>query len=173
MPGRGSIAALLMTACIALAGGCVKRTLQITSDPVGALVWVNDREIGRTPLELEFVYYGTYDVRLVKEGYESLLTTGDAKAPVWDFVGPDFVAELLPVELESRIEWHYTLDPRPGTPEAERAGLVDRASGLRAELAADPGPAADADPDGEEEPADGITEEGPEGSPGAPGDTTE
>ncbi|MFB3120043.1 MAG: PEGA domain-containing protein [Stenotrophomonas maltophilia] len=36
----------------------------ITSEPPGALVWLNDREIGRTPVDVDFEFYGRYDVRL-------------------------------------------------------------------------------------------------------------
>ena len=58
-----------------LCTGCVRRTISIVSNPPGALVWLNDREVGRTPIEVEFLYYGTYDVRIVKDGYEPLITT--------------------------------------------------------------------------------------------------
>lgn len=56
-------------AAVSLAG-CVERTISITSDPSGALVFLNDEEIGRTPCEASFLHYGTYDVRIVKDGYE-------------------------------------------------------------------------------------------------------
>ncbi len=55
--------AFLCVLCVSVvnlfAAGCVQRTITITSDPPGALVWLNDREIGRTPLDVNFVYYGT------------------------------------------------------------------------------------------------------------------
>ena len=70
---------VLLVLPIVLLGGCVKRTIMVTSDPEGALVWLNEREVGRTPVEVEFLYYGTYDVRLVKDGYEPLLTKGEAE----------------------------------------------------------------------------------------------
>ena len=120
--------------CLVLAaGGCVRRTLSITSDPSGALVWLNDREIGRTPVEVDFVHYGTYDVRLVREGCEPLLTFGEARPPLWDNVPLDFVAEILPAQLESRIKWHYELQPRND----DRGALLERARDLRAASQAD------------------------------------
>ncbi len=48
--------------------GCVERTITITSDPPYALVWLNDEEIGRTPVTVPFTFYGKYDVRLIHEG---------------------------------------------------------------------------------------------------------
>jgi len=50
------------------AGGCVHRTLEVESNPPGALVYLNGEEVGRTPMRKEFLWYGTYDVQLRKEG---------------------------------------------------------------------------------------------------------
>src|ERR1700689_2659659 len=65
----------------ALGGGCVQRTLTVRSDPDGALVYLNDQEIGRTPLARYFTWYGVYDVELHKEGYQSIKTTAAVIAP--------------------------------------------------------------------------------------------
>lgn len=119
-----TFALLLVTLASA---GCVRRTITITTDPPGTLVWLNDREVGRTPLTVDFLYYGTYDVRLEREGYEPQMTSGVAKPPVWDHVPLDFIAELIPTELNSRIEWHYVMQPRDDDPEV----LLRRAEALR------------------------------------------
>ncbi len=123
---------LLIGMCV-LVSGCVRRTIAISSEPAGALVWLNDREIGRTPVDVDFLHYGTYDVRLVKDGYEPLLTFGEAKPPLWDTVGLDLFAELIPAELESRTEWHYTLEPRND----DRDALLERANAIRTEVASE------------------------------------
>jgi hypothetical protein len=138
---------LLATAVIVTTSGCVKRTIRITSDPTGALVYLNDREVGRTPVDVDFVHYGTYDVRLTLEGHESQLTSGDAKSPWWDFVGIDFFAELVPADLESNVEWHFVLDPRPADPEVERVQTIDRAREMRAFLGPAPEPVEGETPD--------------------------
>ena len=123
---------LVITAIVpAGLAGCVQRTITITSDPPGAMVWLNDREIGRTPVDVEFDYYGTYDVRLEREGYEPLMTSGEAAAPLWEAPGLDLAAELLPFRLHSRVEWHYVLGPRDDDPEA----LMERARELRSRVA--------------------------------------
>ncbi len=107
--------------------GCVERTITITSEPGGALVYLNDREIGRTPVDVEFIHYGTYDVRLLKNGFEPLLTAADAQPPLWDLPGPDFLAEITPVQLHSDIEWHFVMEPV----QADRDSLIDRAHDIR------------------------------------------
>jgi hypothetical protein len=115
--------------------GCVRRTITITSEPSGALVWLNDREIGRTPVDVDFLHYGTYDVRLVKESYEPLITAGRADPPLWDNVGLDLVAELLPLDLESAIHWHYVLEPAESDLAKLEGPLVERARAARTRLA--------------------------------------
>ncbi len=60
--------ATLVFISFALLAGCVERLITVHSSPAGALVYLNDEEIGRTPVSVPFKYYGTYDVRLEHEG---------------------------------------------------------------------------------------------------------
>jgi len=126
---RMSLIGIVLAALVAL-NGCVRRTITITTEPEGTLVWLNDREVGRTPVEVDFKYYGTYDVRLEHRGYEPMMTSGRADPPWWDHIGLDLIAELTLVDIESRIEWHYVLEPLDDDHEA----LVNRARELRKEL---------------------------------------
>lgn len=97
---------------VLLLGGCgVKRTITVTSEPSGALLHLNDREVGRTPATVSFLFYGTYDVRLELEGYKPLWTSQRAKGPWWEAPGLDLAAEV--VGAESNIAWHFTLEPLP------------------------------------------------------------
>src|SRR5690349_3967663 len=99
--------ALLLLA--ALGGGCVRRQLTVQTDPPGALVHLNGQEFGRTPVTRDFTWYGTYDVELRKEGYQTQKTTGKVIAPWWQWVPIDLFAELLP--LTDRRQLHYTMHP--------------------------------------------------------------
>jgi hypothetical protein len=108
--------------------GCVQRTISITSEPQGALVYLNDEEVGRTPLTVPFTFYGVYDVRLEKDGYKALWTKQSASQPVWEYMGPDLVAEAIP-GAKSEIKWRFTLEAKgPEDPDA----LADRARQMRA-----------------------------------------
>ncbi len=89
----------MVLAALAAACGCVRRTITITTEPPGTLVWLNDREVGRTPVQVDFKHYGTYDVRLEHRGYEPMMTSGRANPPWWDHVGLDLFAELTPADL--------------------------------------------------------------------------
>lgn len=128
---RITLSVALIGASIVCVPGCVRRTISITSTPPGALVYLNDREVGRTPLDVDFLYYGEYDVRLVKEDYEPLSTSGDAQPPLWDAPGFDLVAEALPGERQVLIEWHYDLVSTAESGLDEIDGLIERATALR------------------------------------------
>lgn len=118
-------------ACLTLLStGCVRRTLTITSEPDGALCWLNGREVGRTPVTVDFLHYGEYDVQLTHDGCEPLLTTGKADAPLWDTIPIDLVSEVWPAEAHSDIRWHYVLQPRL----TDRNELIERAAELRDKL---------------------------------------
>lgn len=107
----------------ATAGGCVERTVSITSEPSGARVWLNDREVGTTPCTVRINDYGTFDVRLVKQGYAADWNGRTAETPIWDAPGPDLVGEILPADLKSRTAWHVELKPLPN----DEPALIERA----------------------------------------------
>ena len=111
----------------AVSFGCVKRTLSITTTPPNALVWLNDREIGRTPLKVDFLYYGEYDIRIQHDETESVMTSRWLRAPWWDMPFIDIGAEVLPFQLDTVPSWNFELRPRNDNVEE----LVDRATQFR------------------------------------------
>ena len=113
--------------------GCVERTLVIDSDPPGALVYLNDQEIGRTPLKREFTWYGWYDVAVRMEGHETLKTSSPVIAPPWLWVPFDLVMELLPFPVQDRHRLHYTLKPVTEE-EVSPERMLERAEELKGRL---------------------------------------
>ncbi len=111
--------------------GCVERTITVTSDPPGSLVYLNDREIGRTPVTVPFLFYGKYDVRLEHEDYKPLWTQKEAVAPWWEAPGPDLIAEMIP-NAKAPQNWHFVLEIAPLS---DDRALIDRAMQLRAATA--------------------------------------
>jgi hypothetical protein len=109
----------LVPLCGLAAGGCLERELVVDSNPDGALVYMNDQEVGRTPIRREFRWYGTYDVVVRKEGYEPLRTKTPVIAPAWLWVPFDFFVEILPfrftdthhVRYELKAAGESTVDP--------------------------------------------------------------
>jgi hypothetical protein len=113
--------------------GCARQTLTVTSEPAGAVVYLNDVEFGRTPVSRPFTWYGTYDVQLRREGYQALDTRGTVIAPWWNWVPIDLVAALFPLHDRQRL--HYTLTPATTQP-GDDLRLAERARQLATELPA-------------------------------------
>ena len=126
-PATGALAAALV------AGGCVERTLQIRSEPPGALVYLNGEEAGRTPMRKTFIWYGTYDVQLRKEGYVTESAETKVWAPWWQVPPIDLVAEVLPVPLRDRHVVTYRLKQQTER-QTDPALLLERAAGMRGRL---------------------------------------
>jgi len=131
------IAALAVAPAALVLTGCLERTIRVTSDPPGAIVWLNDTELGRTPVETDFTFFGVYDVRLRLEGYEPVTSSRKAKAPFYEYPGIDLIAEAVPARIPTLIEWHFDLIPlaetRLSKPQAE-GELLDRAREMRGTL---------------------------------------
>jgi hypothetical protein len=118
-----------MCALLALATGCVQRVMHVRSDPPGATVLLNDREIGRTPFDKEFLWYGNYDVVARADGYRTLTTNRELTAPWWQFVPFDLITDFLPLRDDEQID--LTLEPLgPANP----ADVLARAGDLRQRL---------------------------------------
>lgn len=81
----------------------VRRRLTIRSNPPGALVFIDDQEIGVTPVSTSFIYYGTRKIQLIKDGYETVTVLRTFKPPWYQWAGIDFITENL-VRSEFRDE---------------------------------------------------------------------
>lgn len=119
----------LLAAFSSPAEGRVRRRVTVRSNPPGALVFVDDYEIGTTPCSFYFTYYGTRKVRLVKSGYETLTVMQPFPAPWYEFPGIDFVSEnLVPREIRDERTVNYNLTPQLIVPTDI---LLQRAEDLR------------------------------------------
>jgi hypothetical protein len=121
---------LIACASAAVLGGCVERRVWIDTDPPGALVWLNDAQIGRTPVDVGITHDGTYDLRIEKEGFEPIVTGADVDGPLWDQPPFDFFAEVLPVDATHRTRWNFVLRAR----DESDAALAERAASFRARM---------------------------------------
>jgi hypothetical protein len=79
----------------------------------------------------DFTWYGTYDVVLRKEGYETLKTEGQVIAPWWQWVPIDLFAELLP--LHDQRELAYTMRPYAAAT-LDPQQMLSRAEGMETQL---------------------------------------
>lgn len=127
-------AAALLLVALPVLSGCLERTVSVTSEPPGAIVWLNNAEVGRTPVTTGFLFYGDYDLQVRKDGYEALTTHHDLSSPIYEQPPLDLVATALPVRIHTTRDIKVELQPLPDdTPEAQRA-LIDRASDMRRQV---------------------------------------
>lgn len=127
------IAALLTVSVLSCALGCngVRRRLTITSEPSGAVVYLNNKEIGKTPISHNFLYSGIYNIKCYKEGYEMSETYYKAGCPWYLYPGLDFFSEnFTPGELRDEQSCHVELVQKREIAEDE---LMENANQLRNE----------------------------------------
>lgn len=102
-----------MTVLGVLCGGCVERQLTIVTTPPGARVWLNDEDIGESPVTTSFKWYGDYNVRISKPGFQTLSTHRLLEGPWYDSFPFDFLAQIVnPRQIVDSYEWSFELQPR-------------------------------------------------------------
>jgi hypothetical protein len=109
--------------------GCVERQLTINTVPSGALIELNDEQIGLSPVTVNFNWYGDYNVTVRKEGFETLKTHRELKGPWYDKFPFDFFAQILsPKKIVDKYEWSFELEPKK---EVNREQLLQDAQNLK------------------------------------------
>ncbi len=133
-PGAPAVSVAVMLAALLLTGsGCVKRTLEVTSDPPGAQLVVNGHPAGFTPATLEFRFHGVYLIELRRSGYQPVRTDSPVPPKFYEFAGPDFVAEVLwPGVIVDERHVHYKLEPQ-GPVDKEKLLAASRSAAAEAE----------------------------------------
>ena len=120
------VIAMIFVACQL---GCVQRRFTVRTNPPGALVYIDDQEIGYTPVSTPFTYYGTRKIQLIKDGYETL-TVKQTFNPPWYQIPPfDFVSDnFWPQEIRDERVVDFELIPQQVVPTEK---LRERAENLR------------------------------------------
>jgi len=114
--------------------GCVERKLTIVTEPAGAMVTLNEEQIGLSPVTVGFEWYGDYSVRLAKEGYITTSTHRNLPRPLRD----RFPLDLLDDMFRTRIDeytWNFKLEPYQ---KPDKEELIDQAVALRKEDLVEP-----------------------------------
>ena len=121
---------MVVIACgVMLLAGCVERKLTIVTEPSAAVVWLNDEEIGVTPVTVNFNWYGDYNIRIEKPGHEILNTHRLLERPAHDRFPLDFFAEVIwPGTIKDFYTWTFDLGPFQ---QASSAELIEQANQMR------------------------------------------
>ncbi|RPI62929.1 MAG: PEGA domain-containing protein [Planctomycetaceae bacterium] len=125
---------IAVLACTSLVG-CVEREMTITSEPPGMMVTVSGREVGRTPVTIPFKWYGTYEIILRQESYNTIVASADINMPWYEIPPIDLLSYMAPWTYKDSRYMHYraTKFVPPTTQET-----IERADKLKAMIATQP-----------------------------------
>lgn len=129
-PAETTAAKLLLVLLVcASATGCVRRRLTLRTNPPGALVYVDNQEIGTTPCSVDFTYYGTRELRFVKAGYETLTVNQPIPAPWYQVPPLDFISDNFALQkIRDNRTVSFNLQPQMMLPVEE---VIRRGEELR------------------------------------------
>ncbi len=102
---------LFCAAIVCIAGGCVERELTVKTIPDGAMVELNDEQIGISPVTVPFNWYGTYRVRMEKEGYQTLVVNQKLDRPASDYFPLDLLRDMFTPDALDSYEWTFEMSP--------------------------------------------------------------
>jgi hypothetical protein len=103
--------------------------MTVRSNPPGALVYVDDQEIGLTPVSASFTYYGTRKIQIFADGYEPLTVKQPFPAPWYEIPPLDFFFEnVWPWEKRDERAVSFELQPLQMIPTEK---LIERGEALR------------------------------------------
>ena len=116
---------------IATLSGCVSRRMTFVSNPPGAMVLLEGREIGYSPASADFIWYGTRRVTMIKDGYETKTDLVTVSTPWYQWPVIEFFADnFSPHRITDRRIYSFDLQPKLMIPDEQ---LRDRARQLRSE----------------------------------------
>ncbi len=105
------------------------RRLTVRSDPPGAAVVVDGEEIGFTPVGVDYNYYGTREITLIKDGYKTVTVPFKLETPWYQVFPLEIVSDNLAfTHIRDKRNVSYTLVPEEYVPRDE---ILDRANNLR------------------------------------------
>ncbi len=87
-----------LSICLIIAlttAGCVRRRLTVRTNPPGASVFVDKQLIGTSPAATSFVYYGTREIEVVRDGYRTEKVLRTISKPWYQVPPLDFFSETL------------------------------------------------------------------------------
>jgi hypothetical protein len=117
---------VLMLVLCTVCSGCVRRRMTVRTSPPGATVSIDNQLIGTSPAATSFVYYGTREFRIEKDGYRTETIRRKIKPPWYQFPVVDFVSETLwPGEIRDERIIDVELVPAPPENSTEVLGRAE------------------------------------------------
>jgi len=99
---------------------------------------LDGKEIGYTPVSHDFIYYGTREVTLIKDGYQTQTFPAELRAPWYQHIPLDFFSDnLLPYQITNRHRFTYQLQPKNPLRDSDES-LLERGNSFRSESLLNP-----------------------------------
>lgn len=111
--------------------GCVHRRFTVNSSPPGALVRVDGQDIGYTPASVDFTWYGTREIQLLKDGYETRTELTSIPAPWYQVFPLDFFSDnFAGKQVSDHRQFSFQLTPKRNDVASD---VIQRGRALRSE----------------------------------------
>ena len=108
-----TVLCVVLCASFFCVSGCIRRRITIDSNPRGAMVYIDQHQLGRTPISTDFTYYGTRNIRLELDHYQTLHVRQEVRPPWYQYPVLDFFSETFsPGEIKDQHTWTYNLVPQ-------------------------------------------------------------
>lgn len=105
--------------------------MTFVSNPPGAMVLLEGKEIGYSPASADFIYYGTRQVTMIKDGYETKTEYVTVRTPWYQWPGIEFFTDNFALHrINDRRYFKFDLQPKQMVPDDD---LRARARQLRSE----------------------------------------
>ena len=115
-----------------LTSGCVQRRMLIRSQPEGAMVTIDRQAIGLTPVSVPFSYYGTREIQLEKDGYQTIAVRQRLRPPWYEWFPISFFSNHFALrEIRDVRRLDFEMLPKVQVSEYQ---LIDRANQLRTDV---------------------------------------
>ena len=123
--------AIILMLISLLQTGCVHRRVTINSNPAGALVRIDGKDIGYTPASVDYTWYGTREVQLLKDGYETQTQFIKIGAPWYQRFPLDFISDnFLGTHVRDHRRFDLTMQPKQPDVASD---VIQRGRSLRSE----------------------------------------
>ena len=127
---RRAFAFIFLLICLAQTG-CVHRRVTINSYPQGALVKVDGKDIGYTPASFDFTWYGTREVQLLMDGYQTKTEMINVNSPWYQKFPIEFFSDhFLGRHVTDHRQFNFRLQPKQADMSND---VMNRANSLRSE----------------------------------------
>jgi hypothetical protein len=104
----------------------------IRSQPEGAMVTIDRQAIGQTPVSVPFTYYGTREIQLEKDGYQTIQVRQRLRPPWYEVFPLSFFSNHFALrEVRDVRRLDFELIPKVQVSEYQ---LIERANQLRTDV---------------------------------------